>query len=230
MVFGEFEWQTYGHLRTQVEVNFLGATIVTQDLMPIIRGHYSRIIVVSSHCNTQPIPGAAIYSGTKAAITAWATGLRVELKKYGISVISVVPGSYIRETNIFNHQADHFEAMKWVMSKEVQNFYGDYLTRYIKYFTSLVEKIGLQKIRDNRIYEIFEAALLDRYPSPTYKNESWRYTIYHALFSITPTFLRDYLVQKFVHGPAWTKDDAMKSVVSVQKAMNGLYKRHSKDD
>lgn len=93
MVFGEFEWQTYGQLKNQLEVNFLGAMIVTQELMPIIRAHYSRIIVVSSHCKAQPIPGASVYSGTKAAISAWATGLRVELKKYGIKVVSVVPGN-----------------------------------------------------------------------------------------------------------------------------------------
>ncbi|XP_071869381.1 SDR family oxidoreductase shroud [Bombus fervidus] len=230
MVFGEFEWQTYGHIKTQLEVNFLGATIVTQDLMPIIRGNYSRIIVVSSHCNTQPVPGAAIYSGTKAALTAWATGLRVELKKYGISVVSVVPGSYMKDTNIFNHQADNFEAMKWVMSKEVQTFYGDYLSRYIKYFTSLVESPVLQTIQDKRVYEIFEAALLDKYPSATYKNESWRYKIYHTLFSITPTFLRDRLVEKFVHGPKWTKEDARRSLVFLKKAMNSLYKKRNRDD
>ncbi|XP_050487730.1 retinol dehydrogenase 7 isoform X1 [Bombus huntii] len=233
MVFGEFEWQTYGQLKNQLEVNFLGAMIVTQELMPIIRAHYSRIIVVSSHCKTQPIPGASVYSGTKAAISAWATGLRVELKKYGIRVVSVVPGnqgSFIKESNIFTRQADHFEAMKWVMPKEVQKFYGEYLYRYMKYFSSLVKNTTVQTIRDGRIYEIFEGALLDRYPSATYKNESWRYAIYHTLFTITPTFLRDRLVERFVHAPAWTKEDAEKSVKSAQKAMNGLYNKYNGQD
>ena len=59
--------------------------------------------------------------------------------------------------------------MKWVMLKETQNFYGDYLYRYMKYFTSLVKNTTVQTIRDGRIYEIFEGAILDRYPSATYK-------------------------------------------------------------
>lgn len=90
MVFGEFEWQTYEQLRNQMEVNFLGTMRVTKELMPLIRSHFSRIIVVSSHCNMQPIPGVAVYSGTKAALSAWATAIRLELKKYGVKVVCFV--------------------------------------------------------------------------------------------------------------------------------------------
>lgn len=38
-----------------------------------------------------------------------------------------------------------------------------------------------------------------------FRNESWRYLVYHALFLIMPTCLRDRLVEKFVQGPSWTK-------------------------
>lgn len=92
MIFGEFEWQAEDQIRSQVEVNFLGTMRITRELIPTIRAHSSRIIVISSHCNIQPIPGVAAYSGTKAAINAWATAIRVELKKYGVRVVCFIPG------------------------------------------------------------------------------------------------------------------------------------------
>ncbi|XP_076392449.1 SDR family oxidoreductase shroud [Megachile rotundata] len=203
MIFGEFEWQTDEQIRNQVEVNLLGSMRITRELMPIIRAHSSRIIVISSHCNIQPIPGVATYSGTKAGLTAWARALRLEVKKYGVKVVCFIPGSFIGESNIMARQTEHTQEMLDSMPKEAQSFYGDYLSSYFQYFTSVTQGSKLEKLQDSRIYKIFEGALLDKYPSAIYKNESWRYFIYHTLFAITPTCLSDMLVLKFVRGPPW---------------------------
>ncbi|XP_054010399.1 estradiol 17-beta-dehydrogenase 2 [Hylaeus anthracinus] len=205
MIFGEFEWQTEDQIRYQVEVNFLGAMRLTRELMPMIRAHSSRIIIISSHCNIQPIPGVAAYSGTKAAITAWATAIRVELKKYGVKVVCFVPGSFVTESNILARQAEHFETMRNSMADEAKVFYADYFARYSEYFGSVAPRGELKKLQGQRMYEVFEDALLDKHPSAIYKHESWRYCIYHTLFLATPTRVRDWLVQKFVQGPSWTK-------------------------
>lgn len=79
-------------MRHQLEVNLLGTMKITHKLMPLIRKDSARIVVVSSHCASEPLPGVAAYSATKAAINAWATAIRVELKKYGIDVVTFVPG------------------------------------------------------------------------------------------------------------------------------------------
>ncbi|XP_076384024.1 SDR family oxidoreductase shroud [Megalopta genalis] len=205
MIFGEFEWQTEEQIRSQVEVNFLGTMRITRELMPMIRAHSSRIVVISSHCNIQPIPGVAAYSGTKAAIGAWATAMRLELKKYGVKVVCFIPGSFFRESNILARQTEYFETMRKSMTEEARTFYGDYFTSYSQYFGSVAHGGNLEKLPDPRIYEIFEGALLDKYPSALYKHESWRYFLYHALFRITPSCVRDLLVQKFVQAPPWTK-------------------------
>lgn len=63
-----------------------------------------------------------------------------------------------------------------------------------------------------------------------FRNETWRYAIYHTLFSITPTFLRDRLVERFVHAPAWTKEDAEKSMEFAQNAMDTLYKNYNQSN
>ncbi|XP_031825632.2 SDR family oxidoreductase shroud [Nomia melanderi] len=206
MIFGEFEWQTEDQIRSQVEVNFLGTMRITRELMPMIRAHSSRIVVISSHCNIQPIPGVAAYSGTKAAIGAWATAIRLELEKYGVKVVSFIPGSFFRESSILARQAEHFEAMRNSMTDEARNFYGDYFTSYSRYFGSVAQPGNLEKLTDPGIYEAFEGALLDKHPSTVYKHESWRYFVYHALFKITPTCVRDLLIKKFVQMPPWRKN------------------------
>ncbi|KAK1133037.1 hypothetical protein K0M31_014400 [Melipona bicolor] len=216
MVFGEFEWQTYEQLRNQMEVNLLGTMRVTKELMPLIRAHFSRIIVISSHCKIQPIPGVAAYSGTKAALSAWATAIRIELKKYGVKVVCFIPGSFTTESNILARQRTHFKKMEKSMSSEMKTFYGDYFARYSEYFSSMARCGNLEKLQDSGIYEAFEGALLDKYPSAVYMNEPWRYKIYHTMFRITPTYLRDRLVEKFVQSPSWTKQDVAEQDVAEQ--------------
>lgn len=205
MVFGEFEWQTKNQLRQQLEVNLIGTMNITHKCMPLIRKDLSRIIIISSHCGYEPLPGVAIYSATKAGINAWATSIRVELKKYGIDIVIFVPGSFTQESNILSEQSNNFDAMKETMSIEAADFYGDYFNRYAKYFEPLSVKDGPKKIKNLQIYEQFTGALLDRFPSTIYKCEPWRYFFYYTLFKITPHYLRDRLTEYFVQLPRWNE-------------------------
>ncbi|KAI4498895.1 hypothetical protein M0802_006070 [Mischocyttarus mexicanus] len=211
MVFGEFEWQTKNHMRHQLEVNLVGTMRITHTLMPLIRKDLSRIIVISSHCSSEPLPGVAVYSATKAGINAWATSIRVELKKYGIDIVIFVPGSFTHESNILSEQTDNFEAMKLVMSAETANFYGDYFNRYAKYFEPLSIKDGPKRINNPNIYEQFTGALLDRFPSTVYKCEPWRYFFYYTLFKITPNYVRDRLTEYFVQLPRWNEQKSIEN-------------------
>ncbi|XP_034940009.1 D-beta-hydroxybutyrate dehydrogenase, mitochondrial, partial [Chelonus insularis] len=209
MIFGEFEWQTEEQIRHQMEVNLLGTMRLTKEMLPVLREQSSRLIIVTSHCSSEPLPGVAIYSATKAGLFAWATSLRVELKKYGVEVVSFVPGSFIRESNLLSQQRKHFEVMKLAMTQEARSFYSDYFERYADYLSPLSRNVSPpQKIENPRLYEIFEDALLDQYPQAVYKCEPWRYMIYFCLFKITSMRIRDWLVERFVQMPAWkdTKD------------------------
>lgn len=91
-MFGEFEWQTQNLAEYQINVNILGTMRITRELMPIIRQNDGRIIVVSSHCAIDPLPGISVYAATKAALHAWTTALRIEVGKYGVNVVSFIPG------------------------------------------------------------------------------------------------------------------------------------------
>lgn len=52
-----------------------------------------RIITVTSHCALATLPGLAVYGATKAGLMAWCDGLRVEQAKYGVHVITFIPGT-----------------------------------------------------------------------------------------------------------------------------------------
>ncbi|EFN66586.1 Estradiol 17-beta-dehydrogenase 2 [Camponotus floridanus] len=193
MVFGEFEWQTQAHANFQINVNVLGTMRITKELMPIIRQNGGRIIVMSSHCSAEPLPGVSIYSATKAAIDAWITALRIEVGKYGVNVVSFIPGGFVTQSNIMRNQRLYFDEMEQHMSDEVKQFYGNYFTRYAKYLSQASlpsnNEDDVKVLTNPRIYETFDGALLDVYPSATYRS--------------TPTWIRDRLVPRFVGTPSW---------------------------
>ncbi|XP_001600976.1 uncharacterized oxidoreductase YbbO [Nasonia vitripennis] len=205
MIFGEFEWQLADQVRSQLEVNVLGTMSLTKRLLPWIREGKSRIINVTSHCALAPLPGLAAYGASKAALQAWSSSLRLELRKYGVQVVMLIPGSFAKESNLLANQEKHFDDMRAGMSEEARTFYGDYFERYARYLESLSGPKKVSKLENPKVYEVFEAALLDDRPAAVYKCEPWRYTLYHTLFRIAPTRLRDWLVERFMQMPAWNR-------------------------
>ncbi|XP_011643341.1 D-beta-hydroxybutyrate dehydrogenase, mitochondrial [Pogonomyrmex barbatus] len=210
MTFGEFEWQTQDLAEYQINTNLLGTMRITRELMPILRKNNSRIIVISSHCADEPLPGISIYGATKAALHAWTTSLRVEISKYGVEVVSFVPGGFVTESNIMKRQRLHFDEMRKHMSDEAKQFYGNYFNRYAEYFSLdsiMKDEDNVKVLSDPKIYETFDNALLDIYPSTVYKCEPWRYFFYRILFKSTPRWIRDRLVQRFVVVPPWQPNE-----------------------
>jgi len=94
LVFGEFSWQTERQVHHQLAVNVEGTMRMTKAMLPLLRQDGGRVIVVSSHCAEAALPALSVYSATKAALQAWADGLRVEEAQYGVDVVQFVPGKY----------------------------------------------------------------------------------------------------------------------------------------
>lgn len=53
-----------------------------------------RLVNVVSHCAIAGLPGLSVYGATKAALLNWNDTLRIEQSKYGVKVISFIPGMY----------------------------------------------------------------------------------------------------------------------------------------
>ena len=86
-----------------VEVNLLGTLHWTQALLPSLRARGAGFIVnVSSFAGLIPQPDEAVYSATKAAVTAFSLALASEVEPLGIHVLAVHP--VLVETEMFTSE------------------------------------------------------------------------------------------------------------------------------
>ena len=82
--------------RETFDTNLFGTIEAMQAVIPVMKQQGSGTIVnISSVAGHIPVPFLAIYSATKFAMNAIGKGARVELKKFGINVLTVCPG-YVR--------------------------------------------------------------------------------------------------------------------------------------
>jgi len=76
-----------------INANFMGLVNWVEQLLPDFLKRKQGIIVgVSSLADNRGFSGSGFYCASKAAATIYLEGLRVELKPYGIKVITVKPG------------------------------------------------------------------------------------------------------------------------------------------
>ena len=72
--------------RKIMEVNYLGSVYPTQAALPFLRKTKGSVIFVSSVAGIRGIPGYAVYSSSKMALTALAESLKIEEKQSGVHV------------------------------------------------------------------------------------------------------------------------------------------------
>ena len=78
--------------REVYDINVLGTLLAIQAAAPHLTAPGGRIITISSRLARNPAPGAALYSGSKAAVVAMTEAFAKELGGRGITVNSVAPG------------------------------------------------------------------------------------------------------------------------------------------
>ncbi len=83
---------TAEHFHKQFDLNVLGLLLTTQEAVKLIGPDGGSIINVSSIVGPMPVPTAAVYSGTKAAVDAITVSLAGELGSKKIRVNSINPG------------------------------------------------------------------------------------------------------------------------------------------
>ena len=79
---------------TQIDVNFRGPIIGMRAVLPLMikrgRGH---VVNVASMAGKFPVPGLAVYSGTKHAVVGLSSSIRDELAGTGVSISTVMPNA-----------------------------------------------------------------------------------------------------------------------------------------
>jgi NAD(P)-dependent dehydrogenase (short-subunit alcohol dehydrogenase family) len=90
MVLGRLQEASYEHQLTQIDVNFTGVVHGTYEGAARMRSG-AIIVNIASLAGRLPLPGSAVYSGTKAAVLAFSEAVDDELRPQGIRVCSVLP-------------------------------------------------------------------------------------------------------------------------------------------
>jgi NAD(P)-dependent dehydrogenase (short-subunit alcohol dehydrogenase family) len=112
-------------LRHQLEVNVVGQVAVTQALLPALRAATGRVVFISSVSGRVSAPVMTPYTASKFAIEAIADGLRVEVRRWGIRVVLIEPGSI--DTDLWRGAEAQFDAGVAAMTDEHRRLYSGLL-------------------------------------------------------------------------------------------------------
>ena len=96
-LFGALEDLSEQQLRRQLEVNFFGAALLTQGLLPALRRSGGSVLLVSSVLGRAGFPLTGGYCASKFALEGLGESLYYELRPLGVRVGIVEPGG--RRTN-----------------------------------------------------------------------------------------------------------------------------------
>jgi NAD(P)-dependent dehydrogenase (short-subunit alcohol dehydrogenase family) len=124
---GPLELLPLSDFRHQIEVNLIGQVAVTQALIPALRRARGRIVFISSIGGLVATPYMSPYHASKFGVEAVGDVLRQELRRFGVQVSIVEPGSIA--TPIWDKGKATAKTIRDSLSAEGQELYGEPLAR-----------------------------------------------------------------------------------------------------
>ncbi|XP_062561930.1 D-beta-hydroxybutyrate dehydrogenase, mitochondrial [Armigeres subalbatus] len=124
---GELEWIPFPVMRKSFDINVLGASRLSQIMLPLIRRANGRLVFLSSAIAHIPSPVRGIQCATQAAIEGLASCLRHELKTRAVNV-SIVCASEFSSGDAWlddSKMMDQAKAMWEQLSDEQKSVYGE---------------------------------------------------------------------------------------------------------
>jgi NAD(P)-dependent dehydrogenase (short-subunit alcohol dehydrogenase family) len=147
--------------RRQIEVNLTGQVAVTQAVLPLIRGARGRIVFVSSIGGRIAFPLTGAYHAAKFGVEAVGDVFRQELRRWGISVSVVEPGSI--DTPIWDSGERAADEIGGDLQAR-EELYGRAIAGYRKVTKNLAER----GIEPDKVAEVVEHALSASRPRTRY--------------------------------------------------------------
>jgi NAD(P)-dependent dehydrogenase (short-subunit alcohol dehydrogenase family) len=123
MVGGPLETLSTGEFRRQLEVNVVGQLAVIQAMLPLLRECRGRIVNIGSFSGRVAVPYSGAYAASKHALEAMTDALRIELRRWGISVSIVEPGSV--KTPIWDKAQGEVQRVLEAMTPQAEALYGE---------------------------------------------------------------------------------------------------------
>jgi NAD(P)-dependent dehydrogenase (short-subunit alcohol dehydrogenase family) len=173
--------------RRQFEVNVLGVVCVTQAFLPLLRLAGGRIINISSTSGLNAMPAMGPYTASKFALEALSDSLRVELRRLGVKVILVEPGTVF--TPIWERSLAIADAWLAEAPPAMFELYGDFIP-IVRGWALSADRRGLPI---ERVSKAVTLALTVKNPKARYLVIGYpRLLVYQLRFA--PVGLRDRLI------------------------------------
>ncbi|OWF35222.1 17-beta-hydroxysteroid dehydrogenase type 6-like [Mizuhopecten yessoensis] len=150
-VFQEIEWCSVIQFQQIMDVNVIGVVRVTKAFLPLIRASKGRVVNVASLAGRFTVPSFAAYSMSKKACIAFSDGLRQEMNKFDIKVITVEPGLYKTPIAATDYLIDTNRKSWAETPTEVKDVYGE------EYFDAFLKNIeGQMKRARSNVEEVVD--------------------------------------------------------------------------
>ena len=170
-VCGEFDWQTWDQVESQVEVNLLGSLRVTKLALRLIKRVQGRVVNVSSVAGLYGYPGLSVYCATKHALEGFSNVLQQELGKFGVSVVTLQPGDFSKATHLLDSHHANMNAMWGEMSERCREEYKQFFLAYhnrVSQSGFTGRRLKLLSVLPPNLLRGFEEALLAKVPDSSY--------------------------------------------------------------
>jgi len=161
-VSGPVELVALDDFRRQIDVNLLAQVAVTQAMLPALRAASGRLVFISSVGGRTALPFAVPYNCSKFAIEALGDALRIELRKFGIKVALIEPGSI--DTPIWSTGEQDADRIFDGASPRIRELYGATVERY----RQIVKDTAERGIPAEKVAAKIEHALEARRPRARY--------------------------------------------------------------
>ncbi|XP_014781652.1 short-chain dehydrogenase/reductase family 9C member 7 [Octopus bimaculoides] len=186
----EIEWCAVSQFQHIMNVNVMGMVRVTKAFLPLLRESKGRVVNVASLAGRFTLPAFSAYSMSKVACIAFSDGLRQEMNKFEIKVITVEPGLY--KTPIVNEDSIEDKNRKcWAETpKDITDVYGE------EYFDSFIKSIKthLKRARSNvsEVVEMMAEAVCIERPKIRYV-PYWLANIRANILMLLPSQVKDWI-------------------------------------
>jgi NAD(P)-dependent dehydrogenase (short-subunit alcohol dehydrogenase family) len=159
---GPVEGVDLDELRRQFEVNVIGQVAVTQAFLPMLRAGRGRVVLMSSIGGRMSLPFLSPYNASKHALEAIGDSLRQEVRRFGVEVAIIEPGSVA--TPFWDKGRAEGPRARAAMSAELRDLYSDELDR----IEAAAARIGARGVPPERVAEAVVHALTADKPRTRY--------------------------------------------------------------
>ena len=180
---GPGEETSIDEMKNNFDTNFFGQVRLIQNLLPLMRKNKKGLIInISSIAGYMGLPFRGCYSASKGALNLFTESIRMEVKNFGIDILTLAPGDF--STNIASRRYH-----SPILDGPYKNLYRKSLTEMNRHVEQGNNPIEVAKF----IYKLINT----KHPKVHYKIGAWLQKFSIFLKKLLPDFIYEKILMTF---------------------------------